>query len=895
MDAKTDLTKNDLDPTETKEWLDALAAVIGADGTDRAHFLLERMIESTRLAGGHLPFKYTTAYINTIPAHLEQKSSGDAAIEWKLRAYTRWNALATVVRANRKPGEVGGHIASFASAATLYDVGFNHFWRARSPDHLGDLLYIQGHCAPGIYARAFLEGRISAAQLDGYRNEVDGHGLSSYPHPWLMPDFWQLPTVSMGLGPIMAIYQARFLKYLEHRNLIPVSDRKVWCFMGDGESDEPESLGAISLAGREGLDNLVFVVNCNLQRLDGPVRGNGKIIQELEGVFRGAGWGVIKLLWGSLWDGLLARDSKGVLRKLMEETLDGEYQNFKAFGGAYTREHFFNKYPETRDLVASISDEDIARLNRGGHDPHKVYAAYAAAHGNKGQPTVILAKTVKGYGMGQAGESQNITHQQKKMDTESIRAFRDRFNIPVADDQLEEVPYYHPGADSQEIKYLNARRAALGGHLPKRIATAENCAAPALSALKQITDGSGDREISTTMAFVRSLNLFLRDKALAPKIVPIICDEARTFGMEGMFRQIGIYAPFGQLYKPVDADQLSYYREDAAGQVLQEGITEAGAFSSWIAAATSYANNGVAMLPFYIFYSMFGMQRIGDLAWAAGDQRARGFLLGATAGRTTLNGEGLQHEDGHSHLLAGAIPNCVSYDPTFAHEVAVIMQDGTRRMMQEQEDVFYYITVMNENYRHPAMPAGCEAGIIKGMYLLQDAGKAKKTELRVQLLGSGTILREVIAAAELLEKEFGVKADIHSCTSFNELRRDGHACERFNRLNPESKAPQTPWFTTQLTGRAGPVIAATDYVRAYADQVRAFIPAGMHYTVLGTDGFGRSDTRAQLRKFFEVDRNYIAHAAIEALFRTGQMKAADVAKAAKIFGIDLSKSDPVRV
>lgn len=885
-------TPNDLDPTETQEWLDALSAVIGADGPERAHYLLERMIDATRRAGGHLPFKYTTAYVNTIPAHQEAKSTGDAAMEWKLRAYTRWNALATVVRANRRPGEVGGHIASFASAATLYDVGFNHFWRARSEQHLGDLLYIQGHCAPGIYARAFLEGRVSAAQLDQFRNEVDGKGLSSYPHPWLMPDFWQLPTVSMGLGPIMAIYQARFLKYLEHRNLIPVSDRKVWCFMGDGESDEPESLGAIALAGREGLDNLVFVVNCNLQRLDGPVRGNGKIIQELEGVFRGAGWNVIKLLWGSLWDGLLARDQKGVLRKLMEETLDGEYQNFKAFGGAYTREHFFNKYPETRDLVSSMSDEDIARLNRGGHDPHKVYAAYAAAHTAKGMPTVILAKTVKGYGMGQAGESQNITHQQKKMDTTAIRAFRDRFNIPVTDEQLEEVPYFHPGPDSPEVQYLKARREALGGPLPARISKAEATTAPSLDALKQITDGTGEREISTTMAFVRSLNLFLRDKALAPKIVPIICDEARTFGMEGMFRQIGIYAPFGQLYKPVDADQLAYYREDTAGQVLQEGITEAGAFSSWIAAATSYANNGVAMLPFYIFYSMFGMQRIGDLAWAAGDQRARGFLLGATAGRTTLNGEGLQHEDGHSHLLAGAIPNCISYDPTFAHEVAVILQDGTRRMMQEQEDVFYYITLMNENYSHPAMPAGCEEGIIKGMYLLQDAGKAKKGELRVQLLGSGTILREAIAAAALLQEHFGVKSDVFSCTSFNELRRDGHRCERQNRFNPDAKIPEQPWISRQLSGRAGPVIAATDYVRAYADQVRAFIPDGKHYTVLGTDGFGRSDTRAQLRKFFEVDRNYIAHAAIDALARTGSLAIADVKKAAKLFGIDANKPEP---
>jgi len=887
------LTTTDLDPSETQEWLDALTAVLNADGPERAHYLLERMIETTRRAGGHLPFRYTTAYINTIPPAQELKSSGDPAIEWRLRAFTRWNALATVVRANRRPGEVGGHIASFASAATLYDVGFNHFWRARSANHLGDLLYIQGHCAPGIYARAFLEGRVTEAQLDNFRNEVDGKGLSSYPHPWLMPDFWQLPTVSMGLGPIMAIYQARFLKYLEGRKLIPVSDRKVWCFIGDGESDEPESLGAISLAGREGLDNLIFVVNCNLQRLDGPVRGNGKIVQELEGAFRGAGWNVIKLLWGSLWDGLLARDSKGVLRKLMDETLDGEYQNFKAFGGAYTREHFFNKYPETRDLVSSMSDDDIARLNRGGHDPHKVYAAYASAHATKGQPTVLLAKTVKGYGMGQAGESQNITHQQKKMDTASIRAFRDRFKIPVPDDQLDEVPYYHPGPDSPEIVYLKARREALGGPLPARISVADKTQAPGIDALKQVTDGSADREISTTMAFVRCLNLFLRDKALAPKIVPIICDEARTFGMEGLFRQIGIYAPFGQLYKPVDADQLAYYREDSAGQVLQEGITEAGAFSSWIAAATSYANNGVAMLPFYIFYSMFGMQRIGDLAWAAGDQRARGFLLGATAGRTTLNGEGLQHEDGHSHLLAGAIPNCVSYDPTFAHELAIIMQDGTRRMMQEQEDVFYYVTLMNENYQQPAMPAGCETGVIKGMYCLKDAGKAAKNELRVQLLGSGTILREVIAAAELIEKDFAVKADIWSCTSFNELRRDGFDVERHNRLNPDAKKLRVAWVTEQLSDRPGPVIAASDYVRACADQIRAFIPEGKRYLVLGTDGFGRSDTRAQLRSFFEVDRYYVAHAAISELQQLGKLTAADVKKAAKLYGIDSKKANPV--
>ena len=890
MNSKTDVSTTDLDPLETQEWLEAIATVIGADGPDRAHYLLERMIDATRRAGGHLPFQYTTAYVNTIPAHREAKSSGDPAIEWKIRSLTRWNALAMVIRANRRPGEVGGHIASFASAATLYDVGFNHFWRAKTADHPGDLLYIQGHCSPGIYARAFLEGRLTAEQLDGYRTEVDGKGLSSYPHPWLMPDFWQLPTVSMGLGPIMAIYQARFAKYLENRGLVPKSDRKIWCFMGDGESDEPESLGAIALAGREGLDNLVFVVNCNLQRLDGPVRGNGKIVQELEGVFRGAGWNVVKLLWGSMWDGLLARDSKGVLRKLMEETLDGEYQNFKAFGGAYTREHFFNKYPETKELVASMSDEDILRLNRGGHDPHKVYAAYHVATTTKGQPTVVLAKTVKGYGMGQAGESQNITHQQKKMDTTAIKAFRDRFKVPVTDAEIEDVPYFHPGPDSPEVKYLQARRAALGGPLPARNPSTERLATPDLSVFKQITDGTGDRETSTTMAFVRFLNLVLRDKEIGPRVTPIICDEARTFGMEGLFRQIGIYAPFGQLYKPVDADQLAYYREDQTGQVLQEGITEAGAMSSWIAAASSYANHGVPILPFYIFYSMFGMQRVGDLAWAAGDLRARGFLLGATSGRTTLNGEGLQHEDGHSHLLASAIPNCMSYDPTFGYELTVVLQDGMRRMMTEHQDVFYYVTVMNENYQHPAMPEGCEAGIVRGMYNFSTAPKSLK---HVQLLGSGSIFREAIAAAELLHRDFAVSADLWSCPSFNELGRDGSACERENRLHLDSA--RVPWVSQCLNGRSGPVIAATDYVRAFAEQIRGYLPSGTRYTVLGTDGFGRSDTRAQLRKFFEVDRNYIAHAAIHALVQEGTLNAADLARAVELYGIDVAKADPVGV
>ncbi len=894
MNQLTDILNQDLDPAETREWIEALSAVIAVEGPERAHYLLERLVDETRRAGGHLPFPLTTEYVNTIPPQLEARSSGDAAMEWKIRSILRWNAAAMVVRANRKPGELGGHIASFASSATLYDVGFNHFWRAASDSHPGDLLYIQGHSAPGIYARAYLEGRLTEEQIDHFRMEVDGAGIPSYPHPWLMPDFWQTPTVSMGLGPISAIYQARFFKYLEHRGLLPETDRKVWCFMGDGESDEPESLGAISLAGRERLDNLVFVINCNLQRLDGPVRGNGKIIQELEGSFRGAGWNVVKLIWGSYWDPLLALDTKGKLRQLMMETVDGEYQNFKAFGGAYTREHFFGKYPETSAMVANLSDQDIARLNRGGHDPHKVYAAYAEAHARKGMPTVILAKTVKGYGMGDAGESKNITHQQKKMDTASIKAFRDRFNIPVADDKLDDVPFYHPGPDSPEVQYMKARREALGGAMPQRRRKSESLPVPELSVFERLLKSSGEREISTTMAFVQALNIILRDKTIGPRTVPIVADEARTFGMEGLFRQIGIYAPFGQLYRPMDADQLLYYREDAAGQVLQEGITEAGAFCSWMAAATSYSTNNLPMLPFFIFYSMFGMQRIGDSCWQAADMRARGFLLGATAGRTTLNGEGLQHEDGHSHLLAGAIPNCRPYDPTFGFEVAVIVQDGMRRMMTEQEDVYYYITLMNENYTHPDMPAGAEEGILRGMYLLKDGGKAKKNEPRVQLMGSGTILREVIAAAELLEKDFGVSADIWSCPSFTELRRDGVDVERWNRLHPEA-APKKSWIAGQLEGRAGPVIAATDYVRAYSEQVRAYLPRGVHYTALGTDGFGRSDTRTNLRRFFEVDRHYIAHAAIAALAAEGKMNPQDVARAIKRYKIDPDKPNPVTV
>ncbi|HTD27766.1 MAG TPA: pyruvate dehydrogenase (acetyl-transferring), homodimeric type [Xanthomonadaceae bacterium] len=891
----------DIDPVETSEWLDSIKAVIQADGGARAHYLLERMADEARRAGAEIPFSPTTGYINTIPLQNEIKSPGNTEIEWRIRSLIRWNALAMVVRANRKPGDLGGHIASFASSATLYDVGFNHFWRAPHDGHPGDLLYIQGHSSPGIYARAFLEGRISADQLDHFRMETGGRGIPSYPHPWLMPDFWQTPTVSMGLGPISAIYQARFWKYLEGRGLIPPSDRKVWCFLGDGETDEPESLGAIALAGREQLDNLVFVINCNLQRLDGPVRGNGKIIQELEGSFRGAGWNVLKVIWGSYWDPLLAQDSKGILRKLMMETVDGEYQNCKAFGGAYTREHFFGKYPETLAMVSNMSDEDIWRLNRGGHDPHKVYAAYAAASAHRGQPTVVLAKTVKGYGMGKAGEAQNITHQQKKMDDESIKVFRDRFKIPVTDAQLPEVPFFHPGADSPEAKYLAERRTALGGSLPQRRPKSdETLTAPEPAVFERLHKASGDREISTTMAFVQALNIILRDKQVGPRCVPIVADEARTFGMEGLFRQIGIYAPFGQKYKPMDAEQLMFYREDQAGQVLQEGITEAGAFCSWLAAATSYSTNNLPMLPFFIFYSMFGMQRVGDLCWLAGDMRARGFLLGATAGRTTLNGEGLQHEDGHSHLLAGAIPNCRAYDPTFAFEVAVIIQNGMHRMLNEQEDAFWYLTLMNENYTHPEMPKGAEADIIKGMYLLQEGsgngtGRGKSKAPRVQLLGSGTILREVIAAAELLDKDFGVSADIWSCPSFSELRRDGFDTERYNRLHPDSKVARVAHVTACLADRAGPAIAATDYVRGYADQIRAFMPEGKRYTVLGTDGFGRSDTRANLRRFFEVDRYWIAHAAIATLASEGKMSAGDVSRAIKQYKLDADKANPVGV
>lgn len=879
----------DIDPQETQEWLDALESVLANEGAERAHYLLERLVEKARRSGAYLPYSANTAYINTIPLGKEERSPGDHAIEHRIRSYVRWNALAMVSRANRNTN-VGGHIASFASAATLYDVGYNHFWRASNKQQGGDLVYTQGHSSPGIYAYAFLMGELTEEQLDNFRQETGGKGLSSYPHPWLMPDFWQFPTVSMGLGPLMAIYQARFMKYLGSRQLAHTESRKVWAFMGDGEMDEPESLGAISLASRENLDNLIFVVNCNLQRLDGPVRGNGKIVQELEATFRGAGWNVIKVIWGSYWDPLLAKDTKGLLQQRMMECVDGEYQTFKARDGAYVRKHFFGRYPELLEMVANMSDDDIWRLNRGGHDPHKVYAAYAAAVKHQGQPTVILAKTIKGYGMGESGEAQNITHQQKKMGTTHLKAFRDRFGLPIPDDKVEEIPYLKFDNDSQEFTYMQARRQALGGFLHHRRRKAEALQIPPLSAFETLLKGSGEgRESSTTMAFVRILNILTKDKNIGKHIVPIVADESRTFGMEGMFRQLGIWSSVGQLYTPEDADQLMFYKEDKHGQILQEGINEAGAMSSWIAAATAYSTHHVQMIPFFIFYSMFGFQRVGDLIWAAGDMRCRGFLLGGTAGRTTLNGEGLQHEDGHSHLAASTIPNCISYDPTYAYELTVILQDGLRRMYQEQEDVFYYITVMNENYAHPDLPKGVEQGILKGIYLLKEGNKRSKG-IRIQLLGSGAILREVIAAADILQQEYDVVADIWSVTSFTELRREALSIARWNMLHPTEPA-KLSYVESCLKDREGPVVAATDYMKIYADQIRPFIPG--RYCVLGTDGFGRSDTREKLRHFFEVDRYYIAVAALRTLSEEGKIPAKQVVQAIKAFGIDPDKPDPV--
>nr|WP_297384016.1 pyruvate dehydrogenase (acetyl-transferring), homodimeric type [uncultured Roseateles sp.] len=886
---------NDTDALETKEWLDALSAVIGEEGGERAHFLLETLIDHARQAGIDVPFSATTAYVNTIPADREERFPGNIDMEERLRAFMRWNAMAMVVRANRlhpeDGGDLGGHISSFASLATMLGCGFNHFWHGDDGVHGGDLLYIQGHSAPGIYARAFLEGRITEEQLDNFRQEVDGKGLSSYPHPKLMPEFWQFPTVSMGLGPLMAIYQARFLKYLHARGIADTSKRKVWVFLGDGEMDEPESLGAIGLAAREKLDNLIFVVNCNLQRLDGPVRGNGKIIQELEGEFRGAGWNVIKLIWGSYWDPLLARDKQELLRKVMLETLDGDYQAYKANDGAFVRKHFFGKHPELLKMVENMSDEDIWRLNRGGHDPQKVYAAYHKAVNTVGQPTVMLIKTVKGYGMGKIGEGKNTAHQTKKLQDEDIKAFRDRFNIPIPDSELAKIPFYKPADDTPEMQYLHERRKSLGGYLPKRRPQAEEALkVPDLATFQAVLDPTAEgREISTTQAYVRFLTTLLRDKELGPRTVPILVDEARTFGMEGLFRQIGIYNPAGQNYTPVDKDQVMYYREDKAGQILQEGINEAGGMSSWIAAATSYSTNNRIMIPFYVYYSMFGFQRIGDLAWAAGDMQARGFLLGGTSGRTTLNGEGLQHEDGHSHILAGTIPNCISYDPTFAHEVAVILHSGLKRMVENQENVYFYLTLLNENYPMPGLKAGTEEQILKGMYLLEEAAAQPLT---VNLLGSGTILRESQAAKKLLEADWGVGANVWSCPSFNELARDGQNAERWNLLHPTELAC-VPFVTQQLSKVQGPVIASTDYMKNYAEQIRAFIPAGRSYKVLGTDGFGRSDFRSKLREHFEINRHYIVVAALKSLADEGKIPQAKVAEAIKKYGINVDKINPL--
>ena len=886
-------SREDLDPVETQEWLDSLESVLDREGEDRARYLMTRLADRYRQDGMQVPFSVTTPHRNTIPVHCEAPMPGDLFMERRIRSVIRYNAIAQVIRNNRaKPG-LGGHIASFMSSATLYDVGFNHFFRAPNGDFEGDLIYIQGHVAPGIYARAYLEGRLTEEQMDSYRQEVDGNGLSSYPHPWLMPDFWQFPTVSMGLGPIQAIYQAHVMKYLHSRELHDMQDRKIWCFMGDGECDEPESLGAIHLASREKLDNLIFVINCNLQRLDGPVRGNSRIIDELEGVFRGAGWNVLKVVWGRHWDPLFEKDKKGMLQKRMDEAVDGDYQNYKANGGAYTREHFFGKYPETAELVKDMSDEDIWKLNRGGHDPFKVYAAYHEATTNaNGRPTVILAHTVKGYGMGGGdGEAANEAHQVKTMEYEALKRFRDRFGIPISDEQLKDVPYYKPEDDSPEMKYMHYRREQLGGYLPSRRADFEALEIPGLDdkTFASQTAGSKGREVSTTMAFVRVLNGLVKDKKIGKRVVPIIPDEARTFGMEGMFRQLGIYTSEGQKYEPVDKGQIMFYREDQKGQILEEGITEAGAMSAWIAAATSYSNNNTTLLPFYIYYSMFGFQRIGDLAWAAGDMQARGFLCGGTAGRTTLNGEGLQHQDGHSLLQAAMIPNCRTYDPTYAHEVAVIVQDGLKRMFADKENCFYYLTLMNENYEHPELAEIPAEDIIKGMYLLRET-EGKKGH--VQLLGSGTILREVEAAAEMLAEEWGIGSDIWSVTSFNELRREALGLDRQAFINPEAK-PEKPHVTKCLEGRKGPAIASTDYMKLYADQVRAWVPTDYH--VLGTDGYGRSDTREALRAFFEVDRYYVTVAALKALADRDEIDRKVVAEALKKYDIDPNKPNPLEV
>jgi len=882
----------DTDPQETQEWRESLEAVIHAAGRPRAHYLMDQLTELDTARHGDLHGRVWTAYTNTIPVERQPAYPGDLGIERRLNAMIRWNAMVMVLRAG-KHSNVGGHIATYQSAAVLYDVGFDHFFRGRTDTFDGDMIYIQGHSAPGIYGRAFVEGRIAPERMDNFRRESDRDGLSSYPHPRLMPDFWQFPTVSMGLGPLTAAYQARYMRYLEYRGLKEHQGRKVWAFLGDGEMDQPESLAAISVAGRERLDNLVFVVNCNLQRLDGPVRGNAKVIQELEGTFRAAGWNVIKVIWGGGWDALLAKDRTGLLRQRMMECVDGDYQTFKSQNGAYVREHFFGRYPELLALVADLSDDEIWALARGGHDPQKVYAAYAQAVAGNGRPSVILAKTVKGFGMGEAGEGQNINHQLKKMSVDAVRAFRDRFDLPVSDDQLEDMPYLRPAPGSAEERYFAQRRQAQGGQLPARVTHVDPLPVPALSAFTTQLQGSGERGQSTTMGFVRILTTLLKDPELGKLIIPIVPDESRTFGMEGLFRQIGIHSYLGQLYTPQDAGQLSYYKEAKDGQILQEGINESGAICSWIAAGTAYSNHGLATIPFYIFYSMFGLQRVGDLAWAAADARTRGFLLGATSGRTTLMGEGLQHDDGHSHVLSSVIPSCVSYDPTYNFELAVIIQDGLRRMYVDQEDIYYYITVLNEAYPHPALPAGSEAGILKGLYLLHPAAADSDPALRVQLMGSGAILREVEAAATLLQQDFGIASDVWSATSLTELRRDGLAAERWNLLHPVEE-PRVPYVQQCLAAHPGPVIVATDYMKIVGDQIRPFID-GRRFTALGTDGFGRSDTRESLRTFFEVDRHFIVLAALKSLADEGRIERAQLQVAIDRYGIDVEKVDPVSV
>ena len=880
---------DDLDPTETREWLEALDSICRSQGDDRASYILAQLNARATENGIDLPQSVTTHFCNTIPAVREKIMPGDLFMERRIRSLVRWNALAMVMRANAQSEGIGGHIASFSSAATLYDVGFNYFFRGSSDDVPGDLVFFQGHSSPGMYARSFLEGRLSVDQLDKFRREVDGTGLSSYPHPWLMPDYWQFPTVSMGLGPIQAIYQAHVMRYLSARDLVARGNRKVWAFLGDGECDEPETLGAISLAGREGLENLIFVINCNLQRLDGPVRGNGKIIQELEGVFRGAGWNVIKVIWGRHWDQLLERDKSGLLLQRMNEVCDGELQNYKYNGGAYTREHFFGKYPELLELVKDMTDDQIMALNRGGHDPYKVYAAYSEAVESKGHPTVILAHTVKGYGLGAGGQAANDTHSVKKLDVENLKIFRDRFGIPISDDQLETVPYYRPEENSPELIYMNERRASLGGPLPSRKSDFEEMSVPALKVFDKQLDSSGEREISSTMAFVRILSTLIKNKDIGQYVVPIVPDEARTFGMEGMFRQLGIYTSAGQKYVPHDREQIMYYKEDKKGVILEEGINEAGAMSAWLALATAYSTSSRPMIPFYIFYSMFGFQRIGDLAWASGDCQARGFLIGATAGRTTLNGEGLQHQDGHSLILANTIPNCKSYDATYSYELAVIIQSGLKCMFEDKENCFYYLTTMNENYIQPAMPDGVEEGIVRGIYPLKRSQEVTSKK-KVTLMGAGTILNEVVAASEILKEEFSVETDIWSLTSVNELVREGQAVDRWNLLHPTEK-PKLSYAEQQVGNISDPIVIATDYMKAYAEQLRRYLPSSLH--VLGTDGFGRSDSRETLRHFFEVDRYFIVVSALKGLADKGIIEQSVVSEAIESFSIDPEKTNPL--